>query len=259
MTQRYKAPPSGGLFNTGIQPRQAPDFGGLADSLVNAFALTRESIVRRALMQQQAEQQRQQNDRVNAQFELEKQRFTLAQQQAERESANAVIQAHANGYSPVDPNEAPTTAAGMPQPEITIGNMRLRYDPSKSPEERKKAERNTKRANLIAAGIPEKQVEAVLDNPSLADNILFPRPDVEGRQKRMRDYMIANPLPSRARGAKSEKPASFKGVTSGSSSSAARLKAPGAAPAVSDIDRALDMFDGDVEKATEYLRKQGHK
>lgn len=37
--------------------------------------------------------------------------------------------------------------------------------------------RASKRSHLVTAGVPEAQVDAVLDMPSLADNVLFPRPE----------------------------------------------------------------------------------
>lgn len=37
--------------------------------------------------------------------------------------------------------------------------------------------RASKRSHLVTAGVPEARVDAVLDTPSLADNVLFPRPE----------------------------------------------------------------------------------
>jgi hypothetical protein len=70
-------------------------------------------------------------------------------------------------------------AAGRYRPVGEAGGQRFVQDSFRTPEaeERKRAAlqdvlRQSRRENLIRAGAPEHQVDAALDNPSLADNIL---------------------------------------------------------------------------------------
>lgn len=111
---------------------------------------------------QVAEMQRQQEERDRLLVQEEQDRQTAIERQAVQDALQGIFKGE------------PTTAGT--QVERLPGGFYM--DPTKTPAGRKaaqdQAERERRRGNLIRAGAPEPKVDAILDNPGLADNVLFP-------------------------------------------------------------------------------------
>jgi hypothetical protein len=89
---RYQAQGLGGINNSGVMPNSRPqvDLGGLVDAAARAFAMTKEGVLQRAIMQQQNQRQQEAAGLQREQFKFQQQREkgviarAVAQQQQER-------------------------------------------------------------------------------------------------------------------------------------------------------------------------------
>lgn len=176
----YRARNLGGIEGTGTYARPSgPDYSGAIDSLVNAFASTREAVIQRAAMQQRADAARAEQARQQQSLEIQQKRLELDTAAQERSAAEAHMKAIGAGYKVQDPN-APVTATGEPQPTMKLNGQSYVLDPTATPEARKKAEADTawqtQRKAIIAAGVPEDRVDAARGNEALVREWLNPTP-----------------------------------------------------------------------------------
>jgi hypothetical protein len=186
----YRASGLGGIANSGIYGRpSSPDYSQALDSLAAAFANTRDAIIRRAQMQQNAQLARERQTRENEQLAISRRNTDLR----ESEYANRLV---ARGHDEIDPNVPHIGPDGKPLQVTRVGQRAFVLNPERTPEAIKKSaaatERETRKAHLRMAGAPESHLEALLDNASATADFLKTPRDLHSRiQSRIQELTSA--------------------------------------------------------------------
>lgn len=189
-------------------PPPVVDVGDIINQASRAFQANKDGIMTRAILQQRAQQAKDANARQQAQADLERQRFDLAQRQQQNDEQLHVATLMGQGYDPVDPSAPPTTSTGAPQHEVQIGERTYRLNPANTPDAKKKAERRAK-LDAYNAGLqpndPHRLAPNDLDLVASTD-ALFNQfterrlglvNDPVATHQAQRDYDIKHPLPTK--------------------------------------------------------------
>lgn len=163
---------NGGYFNSGVRPQSTqPDYSSAIDSITAAFSNTRDGIVKRAMMQQEAQRQRMQADREAQMMQIQQRHADLQ----ESEQANKMTEA---GYDEVDPTTPQISPDGKPVQTTKIGNRAFVFNPAKTPQAMKdaasKAEMEQRRQSLAALAASDKKltpeaIDFLVNNPKAYD------------------------------------------------------------------------------------------
>jgi hypothetical protein len=208
---------TGGVFGSGLYPDSKPsiDVGGGIDALFRGAT----SLIQQAYLRRQAEEQRKlqteertrQHTREDAQDAMAREKFGMERETHEADLASkGFTPARTETKSSVEPGKVESgglTGKGRvtpPRVTQTTSKIAAAYDPSNTPKEKKAASDRARKSGHFATlyqrqfprSTPEEAAAAgdyAADNPSIADNLLFPKPDAWTQFKQEWDYRGANP------------------------------------------------------------------
>lgn len=176
----YQARNLGGIGGSGVYPPRESgiDLPGTINALANAFRLTKDGILTRAVMQQNAQRQREAAELDRQRFDFQRQQFDAQQREAQNREQAQYAKYLESGYEDITDRQPEPGATDQLKPHVTIGQRKLYLNPENTP-------RAKKRRALLQAGAEESKVDAMLEIPGLADDFLFPKQQHTPRSEAM--------------------------------------------------------------------------